>query len=276
MKQDQAQIDTARTNLSYTTITSPIDGRTGIRNVDAGNIIHAGDANGLVVITELHPISVIFTLPQQTLGAVRAAMQNGPAQVIALPQGSTDQPVPANDSAGPGLTTASADDPPAAAQADPPAILDRGTVSILDNQVDPSTGTIRLKATFPNPEQKLWPGGFVNVRLLVRTARNAVTVPPAAVQRGPQGAYVYVIADSKATRRNVTVGHEDEDVAIITAGLKPGETVVTDGASRLTDNAQVTISQPGGQPGASGNAPPPEQTRPPGAAAAHGSHRRAS
>ncbi len=205
--QDQAAIDTARTNLSYTTIVSPIDGRTGIRNVDPGNIIHASDSNGLVVIAQMHPISVIFTLPQQTLGDVRAAMANGPAQVLALPQGntngSTDQPAADDNGAGgPGLATAAADPPDAAAggQADPPpVVLDRGTVSILDNQVDPSTGTIRLKATFPNPQLRLWPGGFVNVRLLVRTAKGAITVPPAAVQRGPQGAYVYVIGET--TRR---------------------------------------------------------------------------
>jgi membrane fusion protein, multidrug efflux system len=248
VKQDQAAIDTARTNLSYTTISSPIDGRTGIRNVDPGNIIHTSDTNGLVVITQLHPISVIFTLPQQFLGDVRAAMQNGPAQVDALPQGSTDQPAATDDnSAGPGLTTAAADpsgDPP------PPVVLDHGSVSILDNQVDSTTGTIRLKATFQNPDLKLWPGGFINVRLLARTVKGAITVPPAAVQRGPQGAYVYVIgSDNKAKRQNVTVGHTDEDVAIVTAGLQDGATVVTDGASRLTDGAQVTISQPGAQNG---------------------------
>ncbi len=285
VKQDQAQIDTATTNLSYTTIISPIVGRTGIRNVDPGNIIHTTDTNGLVTITQLQPISVIFTLPQQSLAAIRTAMQNGPAEVLATPQGSNgsnDTDTSAADSAGPGLATASADppsDPASADPATPPApatVLDRGTVSILDNQVDSSTGTVRLKATFPNPNLTLWPGGFVNVELLARTAKNAVTVPPAAVQRGPQGAYVYVVADNKASRRNVGVGHQDEDVAIITSGLKPGEDVVTDGASRLTDGATVTVAQPGAQPGAqSGAQPNPSSStqssrrgaRPPGAAA---------
>ena len=280
VQQDQASIDTARTNLSYTAINSPIDGRTGIRNVDPGNIIHASDTNGLVVITQVRPIAVIFTLPQQTLGDVRAAMQNGPAQVIASPQGSTqggpDQPAASsNDSGGgPGLTTASADPagtPPAAADP-PPVVLDRGTVNILDNQVDSSTGTIRLKAVFPNPDLRLWPGGFVNVRLLVRTAKDAITVPPAAVQRGPQGAYVYVITEGKAARRNISVGHEDESVAVVTAGLKRGETVVTDGASRLTEGAAVTLPKTAANP----NSASPERVQPPGTAAAHRPHRNAS
>jgi multidrug efflux system membrane fusion protein len=215
--QDQAQIESARAQLSYTTITSPIEGLTGIRQVDAGNIVHAADTTGLVVITQMHPISVVFTLPQQTLPAVAKAMRNGTPEVLAYSQG---------------------------ADATPEGILDRGTLAVLDNQVDPTTGTIKLKATFPNRENKLWPGGFVEVRLLVDVAKGAIVVPPAAVQRGPRGSYLYVIggADSVA-RRPVVVGHEDETESIITDGIKPGDRVVIDGAARLTDGSHVKIAE---------------------------------
>ena len=214
VQQDQAQIDTARTNLSYTTIASPIDGRTGIRQVDAGNIVHASDTTPLTVITQLQPINVVFTLPQQTLAAVAGAMKAGAPEVLAMPQGV------AND----GKT-----------------VLDRGRVAVLDNTVDQATGTIKLKATFPNPGLALWPGGFINVRLLIETQRNVATVPPTAVQRGPQGAYVYLVTNGTATRKPIQVGHEDEAVSVVTAGLQPGDRVVVDGASRLSDGAKVTV-----------------------------------
>ena len=217
VKQDQAQIDTARTQLSYATITSPIDGRTGIRQVDPGNIVHASDATGLVMITQLQPISVVFTLPQQALPDVARAMEAGDPTVLALAQGSAF---------GTGQ------------------VLDTGTLAVLDNQVDATTGTIRLKATFPNPERRLWPGGFVTVRLQTDTARGAVTVPPAVIQRGPRGPYVYVIgADHKAERREIAVGYQDEQVAVVTSGLKGSEMVVTDGASRLSDGTLVTLAK---------------------------------
>ena len=213
--QDQAQIDTARTNLSYTTIASPLDGRTGIRQIDQGNIVHAANTTPLTVITQLKPISVVFTLPQQTLAAVAASMKNGAPDVLALPQGV------AND----GKT-----------------VLDRGRVAVLDNTVDQATGTIKLKATFPNANLALWPGGFVNVRLLIETDRNVVTVPPTAVQRGPQGAYVYVVNDERTvSRKPIEVGHEDESVAVVTAGLQAGDRVVTDGASRLMDGSRIQV-----------------------------------
>jgi multidrug efflux system membrane fusion protein len=217
VEQDQGAIDSARTQLSYTTITSPIDGRTGMRLVDQGNIVHASDATGIVVITTLQPISVVFTLPQQALPAVAAAMKEGSPEALAVMQGND------GDAAG---------------------VLDRGTLTVLDNQVDPTTGTIKLKATFPNPGHKLWPGGFVGVRLKVATERGATVVPPAAVQRGPSGTYVYVVnADNTVKRQSVRVGHEDAQSSIITAGLQPGAKVVTDGTSRLTDGAHVTIVQ---------------------------------
>jgi multidrug efflux system membrane fusion protein len=234
VKQDQAQIDNARTLLSYTTITAPLDGRTGIRQVDAGNIVHAADSTGIVVLTQLQPISVVFTLPQQTLAQIAKAMQEGTAKALAFAQGAT------------GSAT---------------ALLDTGTLSVLDNQVDPATGTIKLKATFPNPAHQLWPGAFVVVQLQVDTAKDAVVVPPAAVQRGPRGAYLYVVsADNTAGRRNVSVGHEDERASIITEGVKPGEKVVIDGAARLNDNTKVIIVQPA----AAGTSPTAEQPAAPG------------
>jgi membrane fusion protein, multidrug efflux system len=234
VKQDQAQIDNARTQLGYTTITSPLDGRTGIRQVDPGNIVHASDITGLVVITQLQPISVLFTLPQQSLAQVTKAMHQGAAKVLAFAQGA------AGRQSGP---------------------LDTGTLSVLDNQVDPTTGTIKLKATFPNPDRRLWPGAFVGVQLQVDTAKNAIVVPPAAVQRGPRGAYVYVVnADNSVTRREVKVGHEDEQASIITDGVKPGDKVVVDGASRLNENTKVTVVQPA----AAGSAPGADQPAAPG------------
>jgi multidrug efflux system membrane fusion protein len=237
--QDQAQIDTARTNLSYTTITSPVDGRTGIRQVDAGNIVHAADTTGLVVLTTLRPISVVFTLPQQSLPVVATAMAAGTAEVLALPQTTTQLG---------GATTEITEHTP----------LDHGTLTVLDNQVDPTTGTIKLKANFPNDALVLWPGAFVTVRLKVQTVPNAVVVPPVAVQRGPLGPYLYVLnADSTVTRRVVTEGHEDLARAIITAGLRPGEQVVTDGAARLTDQAKVSILPPLPVPGAAPATSPP-------------------
>ncbi len=231
---DQAQIDTARTQLSYTTILAPLDGRIGLRQVDSGNIARAGDLLPLTVITQLKPISVVFTLPQQALPVVASAMQEGMPEVLALKQGG--------------------------ATSDP---LDRGQLAVLDNQVDPATGTIKLKATFPNDKLLLWPGGFVNVRMLVETQRSVVTVPTAAVQRGPRGAFVFVInagpgGQNLAQRRTVTVGHEDDQLTVIADGLRSGEQVVVDGAQRLTDGAKVALAGP------DGNAPdaaPPERNK---------------
>jgi membrane fusion protein, multidrug efflux system len=234
VNQDQAQIDNARTLLGYTTITSPLEGRTGMRQVDAGNIVHASDATGMVVVTQMHPISVVFTLPQQTLGQVSRAMAQGAAKVLAYAQGVI------------GVQTGT---------------LDTGTLTVLDNQVDPTTGTIKLKAAFPNTENRLWPGAFVGVQVQVDTAKDAIVLPPAAVQRGPRNTYVYVVnPDDTTTRRNVKVGHEDAQASIITEGVKTGEKVVIDGASRLNDGSKVTIVQPA----AAGSAPAAEQPAAPG------------
>ncbi len=215
---DQAAIDTAKTNLGYTTITAPIDGRVGIRQVDAGNLVHAADLTPLTMLTQLKPISVVFTLPQQALPAVAKSMQGGMPQVLAMRQD--------GDMANP---------------------LDRGQLAVLDNQVDPATGTIKLKATFPNDGLLLWPGGFVNVRMLVETLYGVVTVPTSAVQRGPRGSYVYSVApDNVATRRMVQIGHEDDGISVITDGLKAGEQVVTDGAQRVVEAGKVAVAGPDG------------------------------
>jgi len=215
---DQAQIDTARTQLSYTEIKAPIDGRIGLRQIDSGNIARPADLLPLTVITQLKPISVVFTLPQQALPVVANAMLDGMPEVLALKQGG--------------------------GAADP---LDRGRLAVLDNQVDPATGTIKLKATFPNEKLLLWPGGFVNVRMLADTQRSVVTVPTAAVQRGPRGAFVFVITPANvAQRRTVTVGHEDDQVSVVADGLRTGEQVVVDGAQRLTDGAKVALAGPDG------------------------------
>lgn len=216
---DQAQIDNARTQLSYTTITAPIAGRVGMRAIDPGNIVRAGDPAGLVSIATLRPINVQFNLPQQALPAVQAAIAAGNVEVLALPQATapvTERPV-----------------------------LDRGTLTVLDNQVDPATGTIKLRASFANDSLALWPGAFVTVRLRARVWENAISVPPVAIQRGPRGAFVFVVGeDAKAERRPVTVGHEDLTVAIVAEGLRAGERVVIDGASRLSDGTKVNVTAP--------------------------------
>jgi len=221
---DQASIDSARTQLSYTTVTAPMDGRTGIRQVDQGNIVHPTDLLPLTVLTQLKPISVVFTLPQQVLPAVSGAIADGMPEVLAMEQ--VDRGAEAGRQA---------------------SVLDRGQLAVLDNQVDPATGTIKLKATFPNPNLRLWPGAFVTVRLLARTDRGATTVPAAAVQRGPAGPYLYVVdAGKKAERRALKLGYQDEQLAEVESGVKPGEIVVIDGAQRLTDGKAVAVAGPDG------------------------------
>ena len=206
---DQAAIESAATQLSYTRITAPIDGRTGMRQVDPGNIVHSTDTDGIVVLTQLQPITTVFTLPENSLGPVADAMSRGPVQVVALAQGKE---------------------------------LDRGTVKLIDNEIDPTTGTIRLKAIFPNPKLKLWPGQFVNLRLLVRTDENALTIPAAALQRGPDGMFVYIVKpDSTVAQQPVTVANNSETVAVVTQGLEPGQQVVTSNAFRLQPGTLVRV-----------------------------------
>ena len=225
---DQGVIENAQATLGYTTITAPLSGRTGIRMVDEGNIVRASDAaSAIVAITQLKPISVIFNLPQQELDRVNAAFAKGPLAVDALR--------PADNS-----------------------VIERGALTVIDNQVDPSTGTVRLKAEFANGDLALWPGQFVNVRLLIETLQNVVVIPTGAVQRGPEGTFVYVVKpDSTAAIRPIKVQMQDEARTVVASGVAPPERVVTTGFARLTDGAKVML---GG--GAGGGAP---QGKPPGA-----------
>ncbi len=208
---DQALIDSARTTLSYTSITSPIAGRTGIRNVDIGNLIHASDTTGIVTVAQIQPISVIFNVPQQELPRInKASLLN-------------QLDVQATDSLGTN-------------------VVDHGVLAVVDNTIDQTTGTVKLRANFPNPQLQLWPGIFVNVRLLVETLHKAITVPVAALQRGPTGAFVFTIVDDKATMRPVVVGQQDDTQAVVMSGLKAGEMVITSGFQKLTDGAKVKSS----------------------------------
>jgi multidrug efflux system membrane fusion protein len=177
---DQAAIDNTKTMLSYTKIVSPIDGRTGIRLIDEGNLVQANDTNGIVVLTQLRPISVLFNLPQQQFPQVSQAFAKGPLAADAM-------------------------------AVDGKTFVDRGSLQVIDNQMDQTTGTIRMKAEFPNKNLQLWPGQFINIRLLVDTLKQVVVVPTAAVQRGPQGTFVYVVGDdSKVAVRPITVAQQDD------------------------------------------------------------------
>lgn len=209
LKVDQAQIDSQRTVLDYTTIIAPVDGRTGLRAVDAGNIIRSSDANGLVTITQMQPIAAVFNMPQQQLRALNDSTARGPVRVDAL-------------------------------DADNTTIIDQGVVDVIDNQVDITTGTVRVKAAFPNAQRHLWPGQFVNIRVFVDVDRQALVIPSSALQRGPSGPYVYVVsADNLASLRTVTVRRQDEKNAVLASGVEAGQRVVATGFTQLTDGARV-------------------------------------
>lgn len=213
IKADQAAIDNAKATLGYTKIVAPISGRVGLRQVDQGNIIHASDATGLVIITQLQPIAVQFSLPQQQITRVNAAVAKGTLEVDVF----------GND----GTT-----------------VVDTGKLTGIDNQVDPTTGTLKLKAEFQNGHFQLWPGQFVNVRLKVETLSQATVIPTSAVQRGPLGTFSYVIGgDNTVTAKPVTVTQQDEKDAVIAKGIGPTDRVVTTGFANLSDGAKVTISQ---------------------------------
>ena len=211
IKGDEALIEEAEVQLSYTRLTSPIPGVTGVRQVDIGNIIHPTDPNGLVVVTQVEPISLIFTLPQAELPQIQAQMAKGPLTVLAYSQ-------------------------------DDKIKLDEGTLLLVNNQIAQTTGTIQLKATFPNTAHLLWPGQLVNARLLVDTRKNGLTIAAPAVQQGQNGSYVYVISpDGKAEVRPVTVAQISEGQALIDSGLKANETVVVDGQYRLRQGSSVRM-----------------------------------
>jgi membrane fusion protein, multidrug efflux system len=212
---DQAAIEAAKTQLDYTQVSSPIDGRTGVRLVDAGNIVHAADLTGIVVITQMHPISVVFTLPEQNLQEIlNQGGANGGLHVSALDRGNT-------------------------------TALDEGTLAVVDNQIDQTTGTMKLKATFPNPDLKLWPGKFVNARLILTTRKGAIVIPSGVVQRGQQGTYAYVIKPDKTVEmRPIKVAQTEANLALIDSGLNAGEQVVVDGQYKLQPGSHVELTTP--------------------------------
>jgi len=209
VKADQAMVAQAEVQLSYTRLTSPIPGVTGVRQIDVGNIIHPTDPNGLVVVTQIEPISLLFTLPQGELPRIQMQMAKGPLTVLAYSQ-------------------------------DEKMELGQGTLQLVNNQIAQTTGTVQLKATFENKTHRLWPGQLVNVRLLIDTRKNGLTIPAPAVQPGQDEAYVYVISsDGQAHVRAVTVAQISEGQALIDRGLAAGETVVIDGQFRLTEGSPV-------------------------------------
>lgn len=210
---DQAMIEAAQLNLAYCYITSPIAGRVGLRQVDPGNIVHASDANGIVSIAQDHPIAVIFTLPQQNLPLIVQAMADRKLEVTAL-------------------------------SGDDKVELDRGVLLTPDNTIDVTTGTIKLKASFPNPHNTLWPGQFVDARLLIGTAHHVITVPAEAVQHGPDGLYVYIIRPDSTVERQAVESETRGDVAVITKGLQAGQQVVVRGQSRLDNGTLVAVERP--------------------------------
>jgi len=211
---DQAAIEAAQTQLNYATITAPIDGVVGFRQVDIGNIVHPNDASPLTVLTQVKPSTVIFTLPQADLGPVREAMLRGPVSVLAFDQDDKTQ-------------------------------LAEGKLLLINNQIDQTTSTIQLKAEFPNADGRLWPGEFVHSRILITTRKNAVTIPAVALQRGPNGYYVWLIKpDNTVEQRPIDAMSIDEDTAIALKGLAAGETVVVDGQSRLDVGTLVAIRSP--------------------------------
>jgi multidrug efflux system membrane fusion protein len=213
VKADQAAIDNTQAMLGYTKIIAPLSGRAGLRQVDQGNIIHASDVTGLVIITQLQPIAVQFSLPQQQIMKVNAASAKGALTVDVF----------GND----GVT-----------------VIDSGTLKGIDNQVDPTTGTLKLKAEFPNANFQLWPGQFVNVRLKVDTLSQAIVVPTSAVQRGPAGTFSYVIGDGDiVTAKPVVVTQQNETDAVVASGLSPSDRVVTTGFANLSDGAKVIVGK---------------------------------
>lgn len=227
IQSDQAQINNAKLQLTYCRITAPIDGRVGLRLVDAGNIVHAADANGMLVITQVRPIAVIFTLPEDDLPQVVAEMRSQRLPVEAYSRDNNTK-------------------------------LASGTLLTIDNQIDQTTGTIKLKAQFDNNDLSLWPNQFVNVRLFLSVRKGAIVIPSAAIQKGTQGTFVYVVgSDSKAAVRPVQMDFSEGNLSVIREGLEEGDQVVTDGGDKLQSGAAVNIHPAGSNPAPATN-PSPE------------------
>ncbi len=214
VKSDQAAVENAQTQLSYTSLVAPFDGVTGIRTLDVGNIIHPTDTGGLVTVTQVEPIAVVFTLPAGDIPAVQDALRAGPVQAVAYDQAGRRQ-------------------------------LDAGKLLLINNQADPTSGTVQLKALFPNPRRLLWPGTFVNVELTTRTVHDGLTVSTDAVQQGANGPFVFVVGpDNKVAAQQVQIAQRQRGIALVDKGLQPNETVVEQGQYRLADGTVVTPSQP--------------------------------
>jgi multidrug efflux system membrane fusion protein len=214
LKADRAQIDSAKLQLTYSRITAPIGGRLGLRQVDVGNIVHTGDTNGIVVITQLQPITVVFTLPEDNISAVMRKVHADEKLVV-----------DAYDRAG-------------------KVQLATGTLLTVDNQIDTTTGTVKLKAQFPNDDSSLFPNQFVNARMLLDVKRDTILIPSAAILRGTQGTFVYVVKDDKSvTVRPVKVASAEGETASIESGISAGEMVVIDGTDKLREGAKVELSE---------------------------------
>ncbi len=221
IQSDQAAVEDAQTQLSYTSLVAPFDGVTGVRALDVGNIIHPTDAAGLVTVTQVQPINVLFTLPAGDIPAVQDALTSGPVQAVAYDQAGNRQ-------------------------------LDAGKLLLINNQADPTSGTVQLKALFPNPKRLLWPGTFVNVELTLRTVRDGLTIPTDALQQGAQGSFVFVVGpDNKVAARQVRIAQRERGTALLSEGLQPDQSVVTQGQYRLVDGTVVASSKPDQVPNAS-------------------------
>ena len=218
VQSDQAAVETAAINLGYTRIVSPVDGRAGLRQMDIGNIVQAGQTSGIVVVTELSPMSVVFTIPEDNISQIMGRVSQG--AVLEADAWDRSQTVK----------------------------IASGKLATVDNEVDPTTGMIKLRAMFDNTDGKLFPSQFVNIRLLVNTLQNQTVVPVAAIQRGADGTFVFLVSpDKTVAQRNVKLGVQDGDNVAILSGLKPGDTVVVDGADRLRDGSDIVIPNPSQQ-----------------------------
>ncbi len=227
MKLDQALIDNAKTNLQWATIRAPISGRTGIRLVDKGNLVSASDATGIVVITQLRPIAVVFTLPESTVAGVLDAQERGTVPLQAVAGG---------------------------------GVLGEGTLLVLDNQIDQTTGTVKIKGIFPNDKNRLWPGQFVNVKLKLKTLENAIVVSSVAIQQGANGSYVYLVTpESTAKLTYVKIVQEGEKQSVIGEGVAAGDTVITSGFANLKDGSKIKIDTGPANGAPSASAAPPQE-----------------
>jgi multidrug efflux system membrane fusion protein len=227
VRTDQAQIDNARLQVAYCHITAPFTGRVGLRQVDKGNMVHASDTNPMLVLTQLQPIAVIFTLPEDQLPTVAQHMKNSSLQVEAYSR-------------------------------DDQTKIATGKLQTIDNEIDQTTGTAKLKAVFDNNDNALWPNQFVNANLLLETRKNSTVVPTAAILRGPQGTYVYAVKPDKTVEaRTIAISLTQGNITSITSGLNPGDTVVTDGQDKLQTGSKVEPRSggPGNTPSGSGGAP---------------------